>query len=208
MSIERRLPADSPSPQHTVFDAREHFASQPDLLPVKQRKRRAGKGIPEILLTLLCVGAALSLFALGPARAPSLSALIEFTCDTPTGPAALTARRNSRGYYYSCHYGNQTAHVMALPPVTNSLTWRDCRRAYGIVRIWRASLQSPYGGNIFQMTCNGVIVTDYPGAAAAYESRRSFVAIIAWLLLISSTGALAFRFSRSIKERERRALTE
>ncbi len=165
--------------------------------------------MPEILLALLLICAALMLLAVGPARSPPFQTLTEFTCDSPPVLPSFRGNRGTSGmYYYTCRSDHQVAHLGGLPATATAGQWRNCRRARGTVKIWRPALPSPYGGNVFQITCNGEIIVSYEDASAAYEARRAFIALLAWGLLALSTGALALRVIHTLKRRQRRTLIE
>jgi hypothetical protein len=111
-------------------------------------------------------------------------------------------------YYYICRSDHQVAHLGTLPVATNTGQWRICRRARGTVKIWRPALPSPYGGNVFQITCNGEVLVSYANASAAYEARRAFVAIMTGSLIALSAGALVMRVFHIAKRRKREKLIE
>jgi hypothetical protein len=58
---------------------------------------------------------------------------------------------------------------------------------------------SHYGSYLFQMACDGHIVTDYKSRAASYKSTQLFVTTLASLLSLAGAMRLiisAFRFRR------------
>lgn len=165
--------------------------------------------IPEMFLALLLLCALLLVLGLGPAKSPPPDKLTEFVCDTPPIlPSVPRARGTSGPYYHTCHSDHQTVHLGLIPVPTNSQKWRDCERAYGIVKIWQPAFPSPYGGNIFQATCNGAVILSYENASASYEARRAFVAIIAWTLLALSALALVLRGIHLMKRKQHENLIE
>jgi hypothetical protein len=165
--------------------------------------------IPETLLALLLLCAFLLLLVMGPAKSPPLDKLTEFSCDTPPiVPESRVGRGTAGMFYYTCHSDHQAVHMRGLPLYTNSQKWRDCRRAQGLVKIWRPAFPSPYGANIFQINCNGAVIVSYEDAAAVYEARRAFVAIVAWTLLAVSALALVLRGIHLVKRKQRDRLIE
>jgi len=166
--------------------------------------------MPEIFLALLSTCAVLMLIALGPPRAPRLDELTEFTCDSPQVlPPSRGGTRSMPGVYrYTCRSDHQIAHFGGLPVSTNVDKWQVCRRARGTVKIWRPALPSPYGGNVFQVACNGEVIVSYRDASSSYEANRAFVGILAWCALALSAGALALRVLRTRKRGRRRGLID
>jgi hypothetical protein len=165
--------------------------------------RRGIGSVPNILLAFLLVCAGLILLVLGPAKSPRFEDLTEFTCDSPQVlPPSRGGSRSSPGTYrYTCRSDHQVAHFGGLPVSTNVAKWHDCRRARGTVNVWRPALPSPYGGNIFQVACNGEVIVSYEDASASYEANRAFVALLAWCVLGLSAGALALSVIHVLRRR-------
>jgi hypothetical protein len=165
--------------------------------------------MPEILWALLLICALLMLLAVGPARSPPFDKLTAFTCDSPPASPVYRGNRGTSGtYYYTCRSDHQVAHLGTLPVATNTTPWRDCRRSHGTVMIWRPALPSPYGGNVFQVTCNAEVIVSYEDASSSYESRRAFVAVLGWCLLALSAAGLVLRVIHLAKRRQRTALID
>jgi hypothetical protein len=156
--------------------------------------------MPEIFLALLLICAVLALLVLGPAHSPPFEELQEFTCDFSAMAPPIRWGRGSRSTYYAtCRSDHQVAHFGALPIATNAVQWQKFRRGGGIVKIRRPALPSPYGGYIFQITCNNEVIVSYRDASAYYESRRTFVGLLACCLLALSGGVLGFRLLRMLR---------
>jgi hypothetical protein len=111
-------------------------------------------------------------------------------------------------YRYTCRSDRQVAHFGGLPVSTNADKWQDCRRVRGTVKIWRPALPSPYGGNVFQVACNGEVIVSYQDASASYEANRAFVALLGWGLVALSAGALGLRVIHVVRVRQRRELID
>ena len=174
-----------------------------------QKHHAGGEFIPETFLALLLLCALLLLAVLGPPKAPPLDKLTEFLCDTPPVlPDMPRPRGTSLPFYYMCRSEHQSVHLGVMPLSANSRAWRDCRQNNGTVRIWRPAFPTPYGGDIFQVSCNGAVMLSYEDASASYEARRAFVAIIAWNLLALSAFALVLRGIHLMKRKQRDKLIE
>jgi hypothetical protein len=111
-------------------------------------------------------------------------------------------------YRYTCRSDHQVAHFGGLPVSTNAGKWQDCRRVRGTVKIWRPALPSPYGGNVFQVACNGEVIVNYQDASASYQANRAFVALLGWGLVALSAGALGLRVIHIVRLRRRRELLD
>jgi hypothetical protein len=78
----------------------------------------------------------------------------------------------------------------------NYSQWQACRRAVGVVKIWRHANPSRYGSFVFQMTCNGDIYLDYHSRAASYTAIHAMAVFVSWGLVILSLIFLTARLYR------------
>jgi hypothetical protein len=101
---------------------------------------------------------------------------------------------NERTPYYTCRAGNKSAYQRGVSPTTTKVSqWQACRRAGGVVKIWRHANPSPYGSFVFQITCDGEIYQDYKTRAASYTAIHATGVLVASGLIILSVISLAAR---------------
>ena len=141
---------------------------------------------------------------MAPRQPPALDSLAIYTCDPP-----LVMRnrwnRPMAPMLYTCRSGNQVVYQRAgLPVGTNFQGWKACRNAGGEIIIWRHANPSPYGGYVFQTTCNGQIYADYKAQVASYMSKLEGGLIFISGLMILSITRLTVRIYRRLRHRPAR----
>jgi hypothetical protein len=153
----------------------------------------SGGNIPVILWSLALLLGVLAILARGPREAPAFDTLTAFTCDPL--PALRTGwNRTMWPVYYTCRAGNKFVYQRGMSPSpTKGTQWQACRRAGGVIKIWRYDNPSPYGSFVFQMTCDDQIYADYKTRAANYVAIHATGMLVAAGLIILSLIGLAAR---------------
>jgi hypothetical protein len=170
------------------------------LIYPQRRHDAEGGDIPSILWSLSLLLGILALLGTGPADAPPFKTLTAYTCDPLPVLRASWNRTPMWPMYSTCRAGKATVYQRGLPPtIINVSQWRACRRAVGVVKIWRHANPSPYGSFIFQMSCNDDIYLDYRSRAASYTAIHAMAVLVSWGLVILSLTFLAARLYRRRK---------
>jgi hypothetical protein len=101
---------------------------------------------------------------------------------------------------FTCRASDKVTYLQGGPPTgANSRGWQACRRAGGVVKVWRYPNPSPYGNYIFQTSCNGQIFADYNTRVAGYTASRGGGLVIARGLVILSVTFLSARLYRRLR---------
>jgi hypothetical protein len=167
----------------------------------QRRRDRFADVIPVVLWSLLLLAGILALLGSGPREAPAFSTLTAFTCD-PLPVFSGSWRRTSPPLVYTCRSDNGVVYQRGSPPSgTNVRQWRACRRAPGVITLWRQVNPSPYGTFVFQTSCNGEIYADYKTQAASYQALHESGLIAAWAAVILSVTQLGVRLARRWRHR-------
>jgi hypothetical protein len=175
------------------------------LIYPQPRHDLSGGDTPNILWSLSLLLGILALLGMGPADAPPFDTLTTYTCDPLPALRTSWNRTPIWPMYSICRAGKATVYQRGLPPTTmNFSQWQTCRRAVGVVRIWRHANPSPYGNFVFQMSCNDDIYLDYKSRAASYTAIHAMAVLVAWGLVILS---LTFLTSRLYRRQRRHRTT-
>jgi hypothetical protein len=167
------------------------------LIYPKARHKTEGGDIPTVLWSLSLLVGILALLGMGPAEAPAFNTLTAYTCNPLPALRSSWNRSPFWPMYSICRAGTATVYQRGLPPTTmNFSQWRACRRAVGVVKIWRHANPSPYGSFIFQMTCNDEVYVAYKSRAASYAAIHAMAVFVSWSLVVLSLIFLATRLYR------------
>jgi hypothetical protein len=150
---------------------------------------RTNTAIPLILWSLALLAGILMLLGHAPTKAPAFEQLTQYVCD----PAPLMPGRWGRGQrspVFTCRSGDSVVYQYGISPYDNISAWKPCRRAGGVIRIWRVAPPSPYGPYLFHATCDDHIITYYRARVAAYESTQQFIIGLSLALISLSAGVL------------------
>jgi len=145
-----------------------------------------------ILWSLLLTLSVSVLLVSGPRTAPPFETLTVFRCDN----VPLIASGGGRGSSiwqttYTCRSANQIVYNQGIPPPSGAPgQLKMCLAVGGTLTLWRQPIPSPYGRAIFQAACNGTVYADYKTLATNYNSSKSFVRALAWLILTLSAWRL------------------
>jgi hypothetical protein len=151
------------------------------LIPPQPRRPTSGGGMAVIFCSLLLLFGVFMLLGRGPSTAPPFETLTQYACDPlPVFRGWGYARG---GLLFTCRSGDKIVYVRG-PPVDNSTVWNACRRAGGLIRVWRPPIPSPYGRRVFHVTCNDRVVANYPYQASNYESTQRFIIAVACGLIV------------------------
>jgi hypothetical protein len=167
------------------------------LIYPKARHKTEGGDIPTVLWSLSLLVGILALLGMGPAEAPAFNTLTAYTCNPLPALRSSWIRSPIWPMYSTCRAGTATVFQRGLPPTTmNFSQWRTCRRAFGVVKIWRHPRPSPYGSFVFQVSCNDDIYADYQSRAASYAAIHAMAVFLSWGLVMVSLSFLAARLYR------------
>lgn len=132
------------------------------------------------------------LFARMPINAPPFESLTQYTCDRLPSLPNLGNGRQSYALNLRCRAGDIVVYQRGFPAYNNNPAWTPCRRAGGLIRIWRVANPSPYGAYVFHATCDDHVITYYRARVATYESTQRFViALGSTIILVSALGIAA-----------------
>jgi hypothetical protein len=157
--------------------------------------------IPLILWSLLLLSGILAVFLTGPHEAPAFDTLTAFICD-PIPALYGSSRRPAPTLVYTCRSDANVVYQRGSPLTgAKARAWEDCRKAGGLVKIWRHANPSRYGNFIFQTTCDGHIYSDYKSQALSYNEIHETGLIIALGVVTLSITRLALRVLRRFRHR-------
>jgi hypothetical protein len=164
-----------------------------DALTYPQRRRESSRRtIPVILWLLLLFTSVLLSTSRAPLQAPPLNALTAFSCDPQPIYESSWVRGQRSPFRYVCKSGDLVVYQRSSIPIAGRFSaWRTCGSSNGVITIWRHGNPSPYGSYIFQSACGGEVYASYAAQSANYTAAQTSVAIIAWGLVILSSGRLA-----------------
>jgi hypothetical protein len=142
--------------------------------------------MPLILWTLTLIFGTLIFLIHLPVSAPRIDQLTMYTCDR-LPPLPSLGNRQSYPLNLRCRAEDQVIYQRTNTiPYSYHATTIPCRKQIGPIQIWRTSPPSPYGSYIFQVACDGHIVTDYKSRAANYKTTQQFVILVSALITLSS----------------------
>jgi hypothetical protein len=158
-------------------------------IPVNQRNS-AMRFIPWTIGLLVGILIFLTHLPLDP---PRMDQLTLYTCD-PLPMLPSLGSRQSYPLNLRCRAGDQVIYQRTNTiPYPYQATTISCVKQTGPARIWRMAPPSPYGSYLFQVACDGHIVSDYQSRATGYKATQLFVATLASLLCLA--GALGLIIS-------------
>jgi hypothetical protein len=193
---------------YTQPDPEEHRSvplGDQELAYPQHRHDASGRLMPEVLWALLMTVSMLMLLVSGPPKAPPFASLTVYACDPLQ--VMISGRyfgnRSVSTVVLTCRSENQVVYQRGrwITNLVNPSGWNNCRRAGGLVKIWRHANPSPYGNIAFQVTCNNEIFIAYKDTAAIYETNQEFSRLVAWILILLSGGVIAHRIVRRIRSR-------
>jgi hypothetical protein len=137
-----------------------------------------------------------------PLNAPRIDQLTMYTCD-PLPPLPSLGSRQSYPLNLRCRAGDQVIYQRTNTiPYSYQATTIPCTKHIGPTQISRMAPPSPYGSYIFQVTCGGLIITNYKTRAAIYETTQRFVIAFGTLFTLLSAIGLTIslvRFRRRVR---------
>ena len=107
---------------------------------------------------------------------------------------------------YTCRSANQVVYQRNLNSGASG-PWGNCRRAGGVVKIWRYPNPSPYGSTVFQTACNDRVFIDYKNSAASYAVNQRVGQAVAWILSLLSGNCLGRRIIRRVRHHRTHLVT-
>ena len=174
MSILREQPPDPAAPSQISAASLE----RPQDLEYPQARipDKAGKSpMPVILWSSGLLFGILIVLVRLPLNAPPFDQLTMYTCD-PLPMLPSLGSRQSYPLNLRCRAGDQVIYQRTNTfPYSYQATTIPCVKQIGPARIWRLAPPSPYGSYIFQVACDGHVVTDYKSRAAIYQATQQFV---------------------------------
>jgi hypothetical protein len=153
--------------------------------------------MPLLLWGMLLLLGILMLLVRGPINAPGFEQLTQYVRDPLPNLPSLGNRFQSYALNPKCRAGDQTVYQRGLPAYSNNPAGTSCRRAGGLIRIWRVAKPSAYGPYVFHATCNEHIITYYQDRAAAYESAQHFIIALACIIVLASLTGVGLRVLHS-----------
>jgi hypothetical protein len=195
MPILQEQPLDSAVPSQiaaTSLDPPQDLEYPHAPMPAK-----AGNAVmPLILWSMALLLGILMLLVRTPLHAPPFESLTEYACDRLPSLPNLGNRSQSYLLNLRCRAGDTVVYQRGFPAYSINPAWTSCRRAGGLIRIWRVANPSPYGSYVFHATCDDHVITYYRARAATYESTQRFVISVAWLLILVSAIDLIVHVAR------------
>lgn len=168
-------------------------------IPVK----KPNSAMPFIPWTLSLLAGILIFLTHLPLSPPRIDQLTMYTCDPLPNLPSLGSRR-SYPLNLRCRTGDRVIYqrTNSLPYSYPGTTTIPCIQQIGPARIWRMAPPSAYGSYVFQMACDGHIVTDYKSRAAGYNATQLFVTALASLLCLAGATGLIISLLR-FRQRKR-----
>jgi hypothetical protein len=164
--------------------------------------RKPNPPMPLILWSLGLVFGILIFLTHLPLNAPRVDQLTLYTCDR-LPPLPSLGNRESYPLNLRCRAGDQVIYQRTTTiPYSYQATTIPCIKEIGPTKIWRVAPPSPYGSYIFQVACDGHIVTDYKSRAANYRTTQQFVILVSALITLTSLIGLTvslLRFRRRLR---------
>jgi hypothetical protein len=106
------------------------------------------------------------------------------------GNSHISCLHLEMGAIVRCRAGDILVYQRGFPAYSNNPAWTSCRRAGGLIRIWRVANPSPYGAYVFHATCDEHVITYYRDRVATYESTQRFVIAVACIMILVSLAGL------------------
>jgi hypothetical protein len=190
MSIIQEQPSDPSVPSRIVaasLDPPQDLEYPHAPIPAKARN----SPMPLILWGMALLLGILMLLVRTPLHAPPFESLTQYACDRLPSLPNLGNRFQSYSLNIRCRAGDTVVYQRGFPAYSNNPAWTSCRRAGGLIRIWRVANPSPYGSYVFHATCDEHVITYFRARAATYESTQRFVIVFGTLFtLLSATGLM------------------
>jgi len=150
------------------------------------RAKARNSPMPLVLWGMALLLGILMLLARTPLHAPPFESLTQYACDRLPSLPNLGNRFQSYSLNIRCRAGDTVVYQRGFPAYSNNPAWTSCRRASGLIRIWRVANPSPYGSYVFHATCDEHIITYYRARAATYESTQQFIIAVACAVILTS----------------------